>query len=76
MFDWKLNIKIRQGFVCLVCGKTFKERDLTIHHKKAKGNGGSNNPNNCVAWCKACHRQYHAKYGNRESNDFGKPIRK
>jgi len=73
---WKRNIKIEQYYICLVCGRKGTDQTLNIHHKKAKRNGGKSNRENVVAWHATCHRRYHEKYGNKESNDHGYPLRR
>jgi len=73
---WKRNIKIEQHYICLICGKKGTDQSLTIHHKKAKENGGTNVRSNVVAWHRTCHRRYHEKYGNKESNNYGYPLRR
>jgi len=71
---WKRDIKIRQSYICLICGKKGTDKTLNIHHKKAKKYDGTNDPENVVAWHKTCHNRYHQENRLQESDDFGNPI--
>lgn len=68
---WKLAIHERECFKCKICGSS---KNLTIHHKLPVARGGRSNLENCVCWCRDCHREYHKNWGLTESDDFGNPI--
>lgn len=50
----KYNVKLRDGFKCQYCNKTFSHRSLTVDHVKPKAKGGKNEWTNLVAACKHC----------------------
>jgi len=68
---WKLSIHERDCFKCKICGST---KELTVHHKLPVHRGGKGTLDNCVCWCKSCHRLFHKKWGLRQSDDWGNPI--
>jgi len=72
--DWKREIKESQNYICPVCGKVGTNSSMDIHHMRPKCKNGSNSKENCVAWHKTCHRDYHQKYGTKISDRFGNPI--
>lgn len=47
----KAEIKARDGYRCVRCGKT----GVDAHHLLAQKDGGADDPNNLVALCKQCH---------------------
>lgn len=71
--DWKKEVKESQNYVCPICGKRGTDRTLNIHHKVAKSRHGTNTRENLVAWHVWCHREYHEKWGNKTSDDYGNP---
>jgi 5-methylcytosine-specific restriction endonuclease McrA len=64
----KVNVKIRDDFKCMYCGKTHSLRSLTIDHVLARANGGKTSWENTVAACKPCNQKKMDKNG-------WKPIR-
>ena len=42
-----------QGGRCFFCQRTLTREDASVEHLVATSNGGSNDPGNCVACCKA-----------------------
>ena len=53
----KFNVKLRDGFKCQYCLKTFSHRSLTIDHVKPKSQGGQHSWLNSVAACKPCNQR-------------------
>ena len=50
----KYNIKLRDGFKCQYCNRTFNHKSLTIDHFLPKSKGGKGTWTNLVAACKPC----------------------
>ena len=48
--------------ICQICKESKK---LTIHHKRPRSQGGTNNDSNLILLCKNCHDAIH---GRREEN--------
>lgn len=61
----------RDNYCCKICGSSSHP---TVHHKIAKARGGKGCLENCVVWCRECHRNYHNKWGITTSDDYGNPV--
>lgn len=68
---WKFAIHERDCFKCKICGS---RSNLTVHHKFPVSRGGKNTLENCVCWCRDCHRNYHNRWGLTTSDDYGNPV--
>ena len=68
---WKFAVRERDGFKCRICGSS---DGLTVHHKVPVARDGKSTLENCVCWCKECHRKYHEEWGLAISDDVGNPI--
>jgi hypothetical protein len=68
---WKAEVMERDDNECKVCGT---KRNLTVHHKVPVCRGGKGCLENCVCWCRYCHRVYHNQWGVTVSDDFGNPV--
>ncbi len=55
---------------CAVCGS---KKDLVLHHRIPKIEGGNNNPTNLVVLCKECHRKIHSVKKLRRKRELGRP---
>ena len=51
----------RLGNICMRCGAT---EGLHVHHIKPSTNGGSNEANNLILFCRKCHAFWHEKLGD------------
>lgn len=69
--NWKQKIHERDCFKCKICGSS---KGLTVHHKLPVSRGGKGTLENCVCWCKECHREYHKRWNLTTSDDYGNPI--
>ena len=49
----------RDGMRCQICGRM---QQLEVHHLQFRSRGGTDNLDNLVAMCSACHRQLHLGY--------------
>ena len=68
---WKIAVHERDCFKCKICGSS---NYLTVHHKLPVSRGGKGTLENCVCWCKYCHRDYHKKWNLTTSDDYGNPV--
>ncbi len=68
---WKIAVLERDGYSCKICGS---KNSPTVHHKLPVARNGKGCLENCVVWCKNCHRNYHNKWGLTTSDDYGNPI--
>lgn len=65
----KISKAIRQQVlardkVCQHCGTEGSTHNkLTLHHQKYRRMGGTSTPDNLIALCESCHRDYHRKMG-------------
>ena len=50
---------LRRDGRCLVCGAWLDESTINPHHITTKGAGGSDQPENGIALCQACHVSVH-----------------
>lgn len=60
-WDWnalRTAILIRDDYTCQGCGG--QER-LQVHHRVPLMDGGSNDPENLIALCRACHGHEHSR---------------
>lgn len=69
----KVNIFIRDDYVCAYCGKKMKthKKDATIDHVLPRARGGKDTWENCVTACLDCNN---AK-GNKTPEEFGVQLR-
>jgi RNA-directed DNA polymerase len=60
--ETRAEVLRRDGYQCVRCGKRFVPFD--IHHKTARQNGGTDDPENLETLCQTCHYQT-LTYGRR-----------
>jgi 5-methylcytosine-specific restriction endonuclease McrA len=53
------GILLRRDGRCLVCGAYLDEDTINPHHITTKGAGGSDQPENGISLCQACHVSVH-----------------
>ena len=46
-----------QGCRCGNCARLSRLQDMDLHHRKPLQDGGGNEPENLVLWCKDCHTE-------------------
>jgi predicted restriction endonuclease len=68
---WKVAVHERDCFRCKICGST---KQLTVHHRLPVARKGKGTLENCVCWCRDCHRNYHKIWGITTSDDYGNPV--
>ena len=69
--NWKSYVHERDCGKCRICGSN---NHITVHHKLPKARGGKGTLENCVCWCRDCHRNYHNRWGLTTSDDYGNPV--
>lgn len=58
------EVRARDGNRCAKCGSP---RDLHVHHRVLRGQGGRDDPENVITLCASCHRWcHHNPYAARE----------
>lgn len=55
----KAYILNRDNYTCQNCKGKSKDSKLEVHHIIFKSNGGSDEPNNLITFCKTCHDKLH-----------------
>lgn len=65
----------RDNYTCQKCGAFHAavneydlplpttDGELDLHHKKPVSQGGTDDPENLVTWCRICHKQWHQEHG-------------
>ncbi len=61
----------REGYMCAVCGNTYR---LCIHHIIPRSRGGKNHEHNLIALCFDCHRAVHGELGTNQEEDTQQAI--
>ena len=56
----KLQLELKYGYVCYICG--CRHGKLQLHHIKPIRLGGKTNVENGVLLCENCHKAYHGLY--------------
>jgi len=59
-YNTKQYVLHRDGYRCQKCRGRSKDPRLTIHHILWRSRGGTDEPNNLVTLCRACHDRLHA----------------
>ena len=57
----------RDGHACILCEDS---RVVQLHHVVPRGRGGSDEPQNLVCLCPACHRVAHGEYAYQNQFPF------
>mgnify|MGYP003957414283 CR=1 FL=1 len=57
---FRQKVKKRDGFMCRVCGSTYK---LIVHHVGYEQ--GWTNMHNCTTLCTSCHKIFHISKGEK-----------
>lgn len=72
---YRNHIFRRDNYTCQKCGAfhaAINENGIPVpttdglidlHHKKPVSNGGTDDPDNLVTWCRQCHKDWHIKNG-------------
>jgi len=57
----------RDNWTCQKCGATTETAQLHVHHiiPYAQNKMQANDPDNCITFCKSCHKEVHSQYGCR-----------
>lgn len=65
----------RDDYTCQKCGEVHRlinengiplpttDGELDLHHKKPVSQGGTDDPDNLVTWCRKCHKEWHKEHG-------------
>ena len=65
----------RDDYTCQRCGEVHRlinengiplpttDGELDLHHKKPVSQGGTDDPDNLVTWCRKCHKEWHKEHG-------------
>ncbi|UJS26239.1 3'-5' exonuclease [Thiothrix winogradskyi] len=53
------SILKRDGYKCMICGETYKNRGLEVHHIIHLEHGGTHSHANLVTLCVVCHNKQH-----------------
>ncbi|MEZ4504712.1 MAG: HNH endonuclease [Thermomicrobiales bacterium] len=63
-------VQERDGYRCTICGS---REQLEVHHIVPRRLGGSNDPENLVTVCAACHRRMDRESLERDGSGHGAP---
>lgn len=72
---YRNHIFRRDDYTCQKCGTPHRlinengiplpttDGELDLHHKKPVSQGGDDNPDNLITWCRNCHKEWHRVNG-------------
>ena len=72
---YRNHIFRRDNYTCQKCGKFCAKineygiplpttnGELDLHHKEPVSQGGDDNPDNLITWCRVCHKDWHKENG-------------
>lgn len=72
---YRNHIFRRDNYTCQKCGEPHMaineneipipttDGELDLHHIKPVSQGGKDNPENLVTWCRDCHKEWHREHG-------------